>query len=60
VAPGRRYDLYGDAFERDPHATFVAMRREAPIHKQAGLDGETWCSGDASALARSRATIATP
>jgi len=39
--PGRRYDLYGDAFKRDPHPTFAAMRREAPIHKQAGLDGET-------------------
>ena len=39
--PGRRYDLYGDAFKRDPHVTFAAMRREAPIHKQAGLDGET-------------------
>ena len=38
---GRRYDLYGDAFKRDPHATFAAMRREAPIHKQAGLDGTT-------------------
>jgi cytochrome P450 len=37
----RRYDLYGHDFKRDPHPTFSAMRREAPIHKQAGLDGTT-------------------
>lgn len=36
-----RYDLYGDAFKRDPHPTFAAMRRDAPIHRQAGVDGRT-------------------
>jgi cytochrome P450 len=36
-----RYDLYGDDFKRDPHPTFAAMRRDAPIHRQAGLDGHT-------------------
>lgn len=39
--PERRYDLYGHDFKRDPHPTFEAMRHEAPIHKQAGLDGST-------------------
>ena len=39
--PVRRFDLYGDAFKHDPHPTFAAMRREAPIWKQAGLDGTT-------------------
>lgn len=37
----RRYDLYGDAFKHDPYPTFAAMRREAPIHRQPGLDGRT-------------------
>ena len=40
-APERRFDLYGPEFKRDPHPTFAAMRRDAPIHRQAGLDGET-------------------
>jgi cytochrome P450 len=39
--PERRFDLYGDDFKRDPHATFASMRREAPIWQQAGLDGTT-------------------
>lgn len=39
--PERRFDLYGDAFKHDPHPTFATMRREAPICKQAGLDGTT-------------------
>lgn len=39
--PERRFDLYGDGFKRDPHATFAAMRRDAPIWQQAGLDGTT-------------------
>ncbi len=39
--PERRFDLYGDDFKRDPHATFSAMRRDAPIWQQAGLDGKT-------------------
>jgi cytochrome P450 len=39
--PERRFDLYGDGFKRDPHPTFAAMRREAPIWQQAGLDGST-------------------
>jgi cytochrome P450 len=39
--PERRFDLYGDAFKRDPYLTFASMRREAPIWKQAGLDGTT-------------------
>jgi cytochrome P450 len=36
-----RYDLYGDAFKRDPHPTFAVMRRDAPLQRQAGLDGKT-------------------
>ncbi|MDF1521838.1 MAG: hypothetical protein P1P87_03350 [Trueperaceae bacterium] len=39
--PEHRFDLYGDAFKRDPHATFASMRREAPVWLQAGLDGAT-------------------
>jgi cytochrome P450 len=35
------YDLYGQAFKRDPHATFAAMRRDHPVHQQLGLDGAT-------------------
>lgn len=38
---GRKYDLYGQDFKRDPHPTFAAMRRDDPIHRQAGLDGQT-------------------
>lgn len=37
----RKYDLYGPDFKRDPYATFAAMRRDDPIHRQAGLDGTT-------------------
>jgi cytochrome P450 len=37
----RTYDLYGQAFKRDPHATFAAMRRDDPVHQQLGLDGAT-------------------
>jgi cytochrome P450 len=37
----RRYDLYGQAFKRAPHATFAAMRRDDPVHRQLGLDGAT-------------------
>jgi cytochrome P450 len=41
VSDPRRYDLYGDEFKRDPYPTFAAMRREAPLQRQAGLDGST-------------------
>jgi len=37
----RRYDLYGHDFKRDPHPTFAAMRRDAPIYQQPGLNGTT-------------------
>ena len=37
----RTYDLYGEAFKRDPQPTFAAMRRDAPIYQQPGLDGAT-------------------
>jgi len=37
----RKYELYGDAFKRDPYPTFAAMRRDDPIHRQPGLDGKT-------------------
>ena len=37
----RRFDLYGQAFKRDPHPTFAAMRRDDPIYRQPGLDGKT-------------------
>jgi cytochrome P450 len=37
----RRYDLYGDAFKRNPYPTFADMRRDAPLQRQAGLDGTT-------------------
>lgn len=36
-----RYDLYGPEFKRDPYPTFAAMRRDAPLQRQAGLDGKT-------------------
>jgi hypothetical protein len=41
MTDSRRYDLYGDASKRDPNATFAAMCREAPLQRQAGLDGTT-------------------
>ena len=41
AAPRRTYDLYGEAFKRDPQPTFAAMRRDAPIYQQPGLDGAT-------------------
>jgi hypothetical protein len=41
MADTRRYDLHGNAFKRDPNATFAPMCREAPLQRQAGLDGTT-------------------
>ena len=37
----RKYELYSKEFRRNSHAVFAQMRVEAPIIKQAGLDGET-------------------
>ena len=37
----RRYDLYGTSFRADPYAVFEAMRRNDPVLRQPGFDGET-------------------
>lgn len=37
----RRYDLYSAGFKANPYPTFAAMRHEAPVWKQVGIDGET-------------------
>lgn len=37
----RRYDLYSARFKANPYPTFAAMRREAPVWRQIGIDGET-------------------
>src|SRR5512146_383040 len=37
----RKYELYSKEFQKNSHAIFAEMRAEAPIVKQAGIDGET-------------------
>lgn len=37
----RKYDLYSQEFRKNSHAIFAHMRKEAPLIKQIGLDGET-------------------
>jgi cytochrome P450 len=37
----RRYDLYSHEFRLTTHETYARMRRESPVHRQPGLDGET-------------------
>ena len=37
----RRYDLYSPEFRARTHETYARMRHESPVHRQAGLDGET-------------------
>ena len=37
----RKYDLYSPEFRKNSHAIFAEMRREAPLIKQIGIDGET-------------------
>jgi hypothetical protein len=39
--PRHTYDLYGDDAKRNPHKTFEAMRRDAPVQQPVGLDGQT-------------------
>lgn len=37
----RKYELYSKEFRRNSHEVFAQMRMEAPVIKQAGIDGET-------------------
>jgi len=37
----RKYELYSKEFRQNSHAVFARMRADAPLMKQAGLDGET-------------------
>jgi cytochrome P450 len=37
----RKYELYSKDFRKNSHEVFAQMRMEAPVIKQAGLDGET-------------------
>ncbi len=37
----RRYELYGQAFQADAHATYAAMRERDPVLRQPGIDGRT-------------------
>jgi cytochrome P450 len=41
VATAPRYDLYSHDFRLATHETYARMRRETPVHRQPGLDGET-------------------
>ena len=38
----RKYDLYGPEFKADPYPIFAAMRRDDPLLRQIGMDGETY------------------
>jgi cytochrome P450 len=37
----QRYDLYSHEFRVATHDTYALMRKESPVHRQPGLDGET-------------------
>jgi cytochrome P450 len=38
----RKYDLYSAGFKADPYPTFAVMRRDDPLLRQVGMDGETF------------------
>ncbi len=37
----QKYDLYSSDFRETTHETYARMRRDDPVHRQPGLDGET-------------------
>jgi cytochrome P450 len=41
MATSRKYDLYSSDFRETTHETYAQMRRDTPVHRQPGLDGET-------------------
>jgi cytochrome P450 len=41
MATTRKYDLYSSDFRETTHETYARMRRDDPVHRQPGLDGET-------------------
>ena len=41
MSTARRYDLYSHEFRVSTHETYARMRKETPVHRQPGLDGET-------------------
>ena len=41
MATTRTYDLYSPEFRATTHETYARMRKETPVHRQPGLDGET-------------------
>ena len=41
MSTAQRYDLYSHEFRLSTHETYARMRKETPVHRQPGLDGET-------------------
>ena len=41
MSTARHYDLYSHEFRLSTHETYARMRKETPVHRQPGLDGET-------------------
>jgi cytochrome P450 len=41
MATSRKYDLYSSDFRETTHDTYATMRRDDPVLRQVGIDGET-------------------
>jgi cytochrome P450 len=41
MATSRKYDLYSSDFRETTHDTYASMRRDDPVLRQVGIDGET-------------------
>ena len=41
MSTAQHYDLYSHEFRLSTHETYARMRKETPVHRQPGLDGET-------------------